>query len=316
MNNDPRYEQLKSEEKIAQQKAVDVTSGLAKQSETMATEQNQFLDDYQRGQQELLGRSVERETQALERTKAEQEKGFQKEAGAAFTDYTKFTNQYGVEAEKQAMEGVTGTGFSETSKVRAYGEYQRRYATARDTMEKNKMAADIAIGDAKLKGDIQAAQIAFETYQQKVANTLRSFEYTSSLALQQLNINREISQQFYGRSQDLLAQTNLEKQQQYQREQDKLSQTNWQKEFDALQRERNRSFSLAKSKATETSLPITDSITGEVVNGTELMPRVNSFFKYYKNDFKTVEEATSWLQKSGYNTDERRQILEELIRRG
>lgn len=313
MNNDPRYEQLKAEQETAKQKAVDVTSGLATKSETMATEQNQFLDDYQRGQQELLGRSVAQETQALETAKKEQEVGFNKEAGAAYTDYTKFVNPYGAAAEQQATEGVTGTGFSETSKVRAYGEYQRRYATAKETMEKNKISADIAISNAKLKGDIQGAQIAFDIYQQKVANTMKSFEYTSNLALQQFSMNQSIEQDFYNRGQNIQSQINLENQQTYQREQDQLAQTNWQKEFAALQKDRDRSYALSVKNSQDTTTDITDTGTGDTQ---ELMPRVNSFFKYYQNSFKTVEDATNWLQKSGYDTAERKQILEELIRRG
>jgi len=321
MINDPRYEQLKTEEQNMQQKSLDLTQGLVEKSAGIAEQQNAFLDTYQQEQKDIVNRGIELEQQKLGQVKTDQAKAFQKEATGAYTDYQKFTNQYGAQAEQQAMEGTTGTGFSETSKVRAYGEYQRRYTSAKDTMEKNNVAVDLAMSEARLKGDVQLAQQALELYTMKNQNTLRDFEFSSNLALQQITTNMNIANMFYGRQQDLINQITQQQQAQFQREQfdyskeqDRMAQSNWEREFKALQAERNRDYAL-KQQSMNSTQPITDTQSGNV-SGTELMPRVNSFFKYYDNSFKTVEDATAWLQKSGYNNEERVQILQELIRRG
>lgn len=309
MINDPRYEQLKTEEQNMQQKSLDLTQGLVEKSSTIAGEQNAFLDTYKEEQKGIVNRGIELEQQKLEQVKTDQAKSFQKDATGAYTDYQKFTNQYGANAEQQAMEGTTGTGFSETSKVRAYGEYQRRYAGAKETMERNNVAVDMAMSEARLKGDVQLAQQALEIYTMKNQNTLRDFEFSSSLALQQVTTNMNIANMFYGRQQDLLNRVTQEKQMAYQQEQDKLAQSNWEREFKAMQNERNRNYAPKNTtlEITDTQGGVTDTQNKKLFSN--LSKNANSFVEYYRNTFENAEELANVVQKSGYSQAEKNEIL-------
>ena len=105
----------------------------------------------------------------LEQRKTQLKEDHKKEQSAAYTDYQKQINPYGANAEVMADNGLTNSGYSESSKVRMYNEYQRRAAMNKSTLDAAIANFDTAIAEAKLQNSSVLAQMAFDAFEQEVA---------------------------------------------------------------------------------------------------------------------------------------------------
>ena len=105
----------------------------------------------------------------IEQRKSELKEDFKKEQSAAYTDYQKQINPYGANAEVMVDNGLTNSGYSESSKVRMYNEYQRRFAMNKSTLDAAIANFDNAIAEAKLQNSSVLAQMAFDAFEQEVA---------------------------------------------------------------------------------------------------------------------------------------------------
>ena len=105
----------------------------------------------------------------IEQKKAELKESYKKEQSAAYTDYQKQINPYGVNTEAMADNGLLNSGYSESSKVRMYNEYQRRAAMNKSTLDAAIANFDTAIAEAKLQNSSVLAQMAFDAFEQEVA---------------------------------------------------------------------------------------------------------------------------------------------------
>lgn len=105
----------------------------------------------------------------LEQRKTQLKEDYKKEQSAAYTDYQKQINPYGANAEVMAENGLTNSGYSESSKVRMYNEYQQRVAMNKSTLNAAIANFDNAIAEAKLQNSSALAQMAFDAFEQEVA---------------------------------------------------------------------------------------------------------------------------------------------------
>lgn len=117
----------------------------------------------------------------IEQQKEQAQKDYEKEQSAAYVDYTKQTQKHGVAEEQMAAMGMNGSGYSESSRVAMYTEYQNRVATARASIEKAKVAYDNAITQARLANDAAIAEIALQTLQNTMQYELESLMQTQAL---------------------------------------------------------------------------------------------------------------------------------------
>lgn len=128
----------------------------------------------------------------IEQQKEQAQKDYEKEQSAAYVDYTKQTQKHGVAEEQMAAMGMNGSGYSESSRVAMYTEYQNRVATARASIEKAKTAYDNAITQARLANDATIAEIALQTLQSTMQYEMESLLQTQALQeaarVQQLSI--------------------------------------------------------------------------------------------------------------------------------
>lgn len=88
---------------------------------------------------------------------------YEKEATAAYTDYQKQVNPYGVQAEAMADEGLTDSGYSKSVRDSSYQEYQSRVAAAREGYEQALREYEAALQEAKQLNSSALAQIALDT---------------------------------------------------------------------------------------------------------------------------------------------------------
>lgn len=211
----------------------------------------QWADTQSQLQQEQTDFTIEQ----IEQEKDQAQKDYLKEQSGAYVDWQKQSNQYGVAAEQQASAGLAGSGFSESSQVAMYNQYQNRVAVAKESVNKAILNYNNKMTEARLQNNSIQAEIAFNSLKEQLSLSLEGFQYKNQLILDQANKKVELENTYWARYQDVLAQINQEnalaedvrqfnENQLWQTEQAELD-----REFQASQNELEREF-----KATENLL--------------------------------------------------------------
>lgn len=117
----------------------------------------------------------------IEQKKDQAAKDYEKEQRAAYTDWQKESNRFGVNAETLAANGLAASGYSESSQVAMYNGYQSRVAVARESYNTLVMNYDNAIKDAQIQGSVALAELARDTFNQGLELTLQEFTFKNDL---------------------------------------------------------------------------------------------------------------------------------------
>lgn len=204
---DTDYEQLLKDNKDAKQdelEKLDETYGkTANDYQDEVDKQTQKLEDYEAAQKDLQQQQTDFAIDKIEKQREQTEKDYTKEQQAAYGDYKRQTDPYGVNAEQMAALGLSRSGYSESSKVAMYTAYQNRVAAARASFEQAKETFDNAIREAKLTNDINLAKIAQEVLEKKLALSMESVVYLGNLELEKAAKASAIEQTYYDREQEI-----------------------------------------------------------------------------------------------------------------
>lgn len=208
--DDERFTQVEADKNAALTDIEKTYGGMIGESGKFYQEQidatKQWADKQSQLQQEQTDFTIEQ----IEQQKAQAQKDYTKEQSGAYVDWRKQSNQYGTEAEKMASQGLTNTGFSESSQVSMYNTYQNRVSTARESYNQAVLNYNNAIKDARLQNNAALAEIAYQALQQQLELSLQGFQYKNNLILEQTNKKLEVDQMYYSRYQDVLEQINHE----------------------------------------------------------------------------------------------------------
>lgn len=208
--DDQRFAQVESDKNAALSELEKTYSGMIGESDNYYQAQidasKQWADTQGKLQQENTDHAINK----IEQQKDQAQKDYTREQSGAYVDWQKQSNQYGANAEQMASNGMTGTGFSESSQVSMYNTYQNRVATAREAYARAVLNYDNAIKDAQLQNSAALAEIAYQALQQQLELSLQGFQYKNSLVLDQANKKLDIENQYYNRYQNVLAQINQE----------------------------------------------------------------------------------------------------------
>jgi hypothetical protein len=151
-------------------------------------------------QTEIQNQQLAFTEEKIQQQREQAQKDYIKEQSGAYVDWQKQSNQYGVEAEKMAAQGLKNTGFSETSQVAMYSAYQNRVAIAREAFVQASLNYDNAIKEARLQNSATLAEIAFQTYQKSLELSLQGFQYKNSL-ISELTDKKLQTKQYYSTEQ-------------------------------------------------------------------------------------------------------------------
>lgn len=167
---------------------------------------NQYAETQAKLQQERTDFAIEQIEQQKEQTKQD----YTKEQSGAYVDWQKQSAEYGANAEAMADMGMSNTGYSESSQVSMYNQYQSRVATARESYNRAILNYDNAIKDARLQNNAALAEIAYNALQTQLELSLEGFQYKNSLIQEKTKLNLEIDNQYWNRYTDVLDQINTE----------------------------------------------------------------------------------------------------------
>lgn len=213
----------------------------------LMNQQNQLVDEYTNSQKDQLQNQLQHQQDLYNQKKEQADQEYQKEVKAGYSDYQSYINPYGIERENQVQNGLSNTGYSESTKTNAYNTWQLRNAQARATLKETQLQFDNALKEAQLNNDASLAELAYQQLQNKLNNALENFNYKDVTAQNKLNYQYTIDNDFYNRLQNVQSQINYEKeiaeqvrqweqQMAYQKEQAQLAQQQWEKEY-ALQQQ-------------------------------------------------------------------------------
>ncbi len=208
--NDSRFKEVEADKKAALNE-VDVTYGnMISQSDKYYDKQIQVSKDWADKQTQIQNQQTDFAIEKIEQQKDQTKKDYTKELSGAYVDWQKQSNQYGANAEQMAAQGLTNTGYSESSQVSMYNTYQNRVATAREAYLRAVLNYDNAIKDARLQNSSVLAEIAYKALQQQLELSLQGFQYKNQLLIEQSNKKMALDSEYNKRYQDVLQQINHE----------------------------------------------------------------------------------------------------------
>ena len=130
--------------------------------------------------------------QQIEEQKEQAEKDYIKEQSGAYKDWQKQSDKYGVNAEQMASSGMKGSGYSESSQVAMYNQYQSRVTTAREVFNRSIIAYDNSMTEARLQNSSILAEIAYNALVAQNELALTGLQYNNNLILEKANRKLEL----------------------------------------------------------------------------------------------------------------------------
>lgn len=207
---DQRFKQVESDKGAALSDLEKTYTDMIDKSDSYYQSQIDASKEWADKQSQLQQEQTDFAIEKIEQNKEQAKKDYTKEQSGAYTDWKKQSNQYGVNAEQQAAQGMQNSGYSESSQVSMYNTYQNRVATAREAYLRTVQNFDNAITEARLQNNALLAEIAYEAQKQQLELSLQGFQYKNQLVLDKTKQKLEVDNMYYQRYQDVLAQINHE----------------------------------------------------------------------------------------------------------
>lgn len=196
IEEDQRLQDIETKRDEALGKIEATYGGMIAESDKFYQDQIDASQAWEEQQKDFQQQQTDMAVDRIEQQKAKAEKDLAKEQSGAYVDWQKQSNKYGVEAERQAEAGLTGSGYSESSQVSMYNAYQNRVSVAREVFAQANLEFDNAIKEATLQGSVAMANIAYQAYQQRLQLALSGFEYKNALLLEQLSREEAINAEY------------------------------------------------------------------------------------------------------------------------
>ena len=247
--DDERFKQVENEKQSELDKYNKTYDNLINERNNFTNQQQQLVDQWENTQKDIANQNLQYQKDLIEQQRNKTEKEYQNEAKASYIDYQKEVDKYGVSRENVTANGLSNSGYAESSKVDMYNTYQNRLATARKSLEDAGIEFDNAIREAQMSNNETLAQNALTALQNKLNIALEGFNYKTEQENNRLNWNNTINNNYYNRYKDVESQINYENEtaekiRQYnenmafQKEQQRLEQQRWEQEM-AYQREQD-----------------------------------------------------------------------------
>lgn len=203
---DERLAQVEQERQDALDKATATYTGMMEKSQQLYKEQIDATKAWEEERKQLQQEQTDFAIEQTQKQKEQAEKAYKKEQSAAYADWQKEKNAYGVNAEQMAEAGLAGSGYSESARVNMFNTYQQRVTAARDSITQAVADFDAAMQAAVLQNDVAMAEIAFQALQQRMTLSLEGFQYENQLIFALEDEKKAIDSQYDSKWEDVLAQ--------------------------------------------------------------------------------------------------------------
>lgn len=208
--NDNRFTEVETDKKAALSDLETTYGGMINQSDKYYQQQIDAANKWGETQAANQQAQTDFAIQQIQQQKEQAQEDYKKEQSGAYVDWQKQSNKYGANAEQMAASGLNNAGYSESSQVAMYNQYQNRVAVARETIKRAELEFDNQMTQARLQNNSILAEIAYNTLKEVNTLALQGFQYKNTLVLEQANKKTELEQIYHNRYQDVLAQINTE----------------------------------------------------------------------------------------------------------
>ena len=163
--DDERFTQVEQDKQNELNKYNQTYDSLIAERENLTQQQQDYVDNWKTTQEQIANDNLNHQLELYNQQKEKAEQEYQKEAKASYIDYQKEVDKYGVSRENAASNGLSNSGYAESSKVDMYNTYQNRVATARKSLNNIKLEFDNAIKEAQLSNNATLAELALQQMQ-------------------------------------------------------------------------------------------------------------------------------------------------------
>lgn len=247
--DDKRFTEVEADKSKAMTDLENTYDGIIGNSDKKYQDLIDASKDYADEQTKLQNEKTDFAIEEINQQKAQAKKDYLKEQSGAYADWQKQSNPYGANAEQMASMGMSDTGYSESSQVRMYNQYQNRVAVAREAFTRAQLNYDNAITEARLQNSSALAEIAYKALQDELTLSLEAMQYKNTLVLQKSAEKRAIDSEYYNRWRDVLNQINTENAQAEQKRQFEAQMAENKRQFDASLAEEQRQFGILHSQS-------------------------------------------------------------------
>ena len=208
--DDKRFVEVEHDEQEALSDVEKTYGGMISESDKYYQDQVNASKEWAETQKQNQQAQTDFAIEKINQQKEQAQKDYTKEQSGAYVDWQKQSTQYGANAEAMAAKGMANGGYSESSQVAMYNQYQQRVTSAREVYNQAVLNYNNAITEARLQNNSILAEIAYEAQKQQFELALAGFQYKNQLILAKANEKREVDNMYYGRYQDVLKQINQE----------------------------------------------------------------------------------------------------------
>ena len=254
---DERFQDVKNEQAQQTAQTNQTYDNILNNSDQYYQNQINATKEYEKTQTELQQAQTDYAIQLVEQQKDQAQKDYTKEQKGAYVDYMKQTKS---NAQNMANSGLSNTGYSESSIVSMYNQYQNRVGTAKESLNNTIMNYNNSIQQAILANNEKLAEIAYNSLQTQNQLNQQAFEYKNAIILEKEKALQNINDIYYARYQDVLGQINSEIE--LQMELDRIDREyemwlqefraeneRWRQEFDLKLKEANASIAATNAQA-------------------------------------------------------------------
>lgn len=297
--DDERFKQVENEKQSELDKYNQTYDNLINERNNFTNQQQQLVDQWENTQKDIANQNLQYQKDLIEQQRNKAEQAYQNESKASYIDYQKEVDKYGVSRENVTANGLSNSGYAESSKVDMYNTYQNRLATARKSLEDAGIEFDNAIREAQMSNNETLAQNALTALQNKLNIALEGFNYKTEQENNKLNWNNTINNNYYNRYKDVESQINYENEtaekirqynenMAYQKEQQRLEQQRWEQEM-AYQREQDAIANAQKWASINAQKNYYETLTGKD-GGNDGLDLTN----YSKEDLSNLYSKYNW----------------------
>jgi len=323
--DDERFKQVENEKQSQLEQYNKAYDDLINERNTFTQQQQDYVNNWQATQEQLANDNLNHQIELYNQQKDKAERDYQKEARASYADYQKEVDRYGVSRENVVNNGLSNSGYAESSKVDMYNAYQNRLASARQSLNDIKLEFDNAIKEATLQNNATLAENALTALKQKLDIALEGFNYKDTQTQNKLTWQNNLNNTYYDRYKDVEKQINYENEQAeairqyeeqmaYKKEQDRIAQQNWEREY-ALQQAQlaaSRSYALSSSSSSGGGSSLTNgSSSNSGSNNSSGTIQYNG-----KTGYSSLVNAVQYLQNNGVKGVSTASNVNDLIAKG
>lgn len=286
--------------------------GMIADNNAMKDQTLEMIETNKASQEAIANANTEFAIDKIEQQKNQTKSDYLKEQSGAYGDWQKQSNTYGANAEAMASNGLTNTGYSESSQVAMYVAYQNRVAVARESYQRAVLDYDNQMTEARLKNNSLLAEIAAQALEKRMEAIITFTQQGNALLTQKADAAYKIKQTAHSNYMDVLAQIEAQRQFEEEMSYKNASLAEQQRQFNEEMAYKNATFNWQKEQANKTSGSYSGGKGSDNSSSGSYSSGNNSSSSNNSNEL-TVDEASIFALGYGPISEE---FLYELVMKG